>query len=42
MRLDHLKDIVRTVMLSNVKEGYSALLGAHYCYVMPSKPNFLF
>jgi hypothetical protein len=38
----HLKDIVRTVMLSNVKEGYSALLGAHYCYVMPSKERYQF
>src|SRR5262245_1123460 len=38
----HLKDTVRTVMLSNVKEGYSALLGAHYCYVMPSRERYQF
>ena len=37
-----LKDKVRSLMLGNVKEGYSALLGAHYCYVMPSKERYQF
>jgi glycogen debranching enzyme len=42
MKQDELKDRVRAVMLDNVKEGYSSLLGAHYCYVMPSKERYQF
>jgi hypothetical protein len=42
MKQGELKDRVRAVMLDNVKEGYSALLGAHYCYVMPSKERYQF
>lgn len=29
-------------MLKNLKEGYSALLDAHYCYVMPSRNRYQF
>jgi glycogen debranching enzyme len=31
-----LADEVRQLMLGNVKEGYSALLGRHYCYIAPA------
>jgi glycogen debranching enzyme len=42
MTQDELRERVRAVMLDNVTEGYSALLGAHYCYVMPSKERYQF
>jgi hypothetical protein len=37
-----IKERVRAVLLDNVMEGYSALLGAQYCYVMPSKERYQF
>src|SRR5262245_64367416 len=42
MKQNQLKDRVRAVMLGNVKEGHSALLGADYCYVMPSRERYQF
>ena len=42
MTQQQLRDKVRSLLLGNVKEGYSALLGAHYCYVMPSRGRYQF
>jgi glycogen debranching enzyme len=42
MKQEELNERVRALMLDNVSEGYSALLGAHYCYVMPSKERYQF
>jgi glycogen debranching enzyme len=37
-----LRDSVRELMLGNVKDGYSALLGQNYCYVAPSVATYPF
>ena len=39
---EQLRETVREVMMANVNEGYSALLGAHYWYVMPSRERYQF
>jgi hypothetical protein len=42
MTKQQLKKEVRKLMLKSVLDGYSALLDAHYCYVMPSKERYHF
>jgi glycogen debranching enzyme len=42
MTKEQLKNKVRKLMLGSVLDGYSALLDAHYCYVMPSKERYQF
>jgi mannosylglycerate hydrolase MGH1-like protein len=42
MTKEQLKNQVRKLMLGSVLDGYSALLDAHYCYVMPSKERYQF
>jgi NAD(P)-dependent dehydrogenase (short-subunit alcohol dehydrogenase family) len=42
MTQDELKERVRDVMLDKVKEGYSPLLGAHYCYAYRLKSAISF
>jgi glycogen debranching enzyme len=37
-----LRDPVRELMLGNVKDGYSALLGQHYCYIAPALKPYPF
>jgi glycogen debranching enzyme len=37
-----LRDSVRQLMLGNVKDGYSALLGQNYCYIAPSLKTYPF
>jgi hypothetical protein len=37
-----LRDAVRELMLGNVKDGYSALLGQHYCYIAPALKPYPF
>jgi hypothetical protein len=42
MTKEQLKNKVRKLMLGSVLDGFSALLDAHYCYVMPSKERYQF
>src|SRR5947209_15124076 len=42
MTKEQLKNQVRKLILGSVLDGYSALLDAHYCYVMPSKERYQF
>jgi hypothetical protein len=37
-----LRDAVRELMLGNVKDGYSPLLGQHYCYIAPALKPYPF
>ena len=37
-----LQQRVRALLLGNVKDGYSALLGRHYCYVAPAPKPYPF
>jgi glycogen debranching enzyme len=39
---EDLRDSVRQLLLRNLKEGYSALLGQNYCYVAPSLDTYPF
>jgi glycogen debranching enzyme len=40
MNSEQLTAAVRKLMFDNIMDGYSALVGAHYCYVMPSKDRY--
>src|SRR5688500_16449509 len=37
-----LRAAIRRLMLSNVKDGYSGLLGQHYCYIAPALKPYPF
>jgi glycogen debranching enzyme len=37
-----LEEEIRQLMLRNVKDGYSALLGRHYCYIAPALEPYPF
>jgi glycogen debranching enzyme len=37
-----LREAARSLLLRNVKDGYSALLGQHYCYVAPAPKPYPF
>lgn len=39
---NELKNEVKTLLLSNVSEGYSKLLDKHYCYIQPSAGTYPF
>ena len=39
---EQMRQAVRELLLSNVKEGYSSLLGRHYCYIAPSLKTYPF
>lgn len=40
--MDELKERIRDLMLANVSDGHSWLLGADYCYVQPSPDTYPF
>jgi hypothetical protein len=37
-----LRAAIRRLMLGNVKDGYSGLLGQHYCYIAPALKPYPF
>ncbi len=39
---EHLRRQARELLLRNVKDGYSRLLGQHYCYIAPSPKTYPF
>src|SRR3569833_537694 len=39
---DALRAAVRDLLLRNVKDGYSSLLGRHYCYIAPANGSYPF
>jgi hypothetical protein len=39
---EELSDRVRELMLANVKDGYSALLGRSYTYIAPALDRYVF
>lgn len=42
MNRSRLEEAARELLVNNVRDGYSALLDAHYCYVMPSRESYQF
>jgi hypothetical protein len=40
--MSDLQTRVRALLLSNVSDGYSRLLGEHYCYIQPSRETYPF
>src|SRR5438874_11206529 len=39
---DELRDRVRRLLLANVKDGFSGLLGQSYCYIAPAPEPYPF